>query len=226
MRRYAVSFLIALAIYAGLAFLIFFKSPKPPQPPQQNRSVRILDLKSAKGRAHTPQTQAQTQTPSTQATKSADPTRKRQSAPAKSAKTPKPISQNELNDFFQKTTAKTAPNPTNLAQIYKNTYNLLSKDEKTFLKENLSKIGLITQRYLDKNGYPHLAAQLGISGANIVEFFLHPNGDISEITLISSSGTTMLDENTKSTIKEAYKDYPLPSQTTRIRILVNYIIIR
>lgn len=57
---------------------------------------------------------------------------------------------------------------------------------------------------------------------NIVEFFLHPNGDISDLKLINSSGYSSLDKNSIETIEIAYKDYPRPNEKTKIKIYVYY----
>ena len=59
-------------------------------------------------------------------------------------------------------------------------------------------------------------------GDNVIEFYLHPNGDITELMLLRSSGYSLLDENSLHTIKIAYKDYPYPSEKTKIRIRVTY----
>jgi len=57
---------------------------------------------------------------------------------------------------------------------------------------------------------------------NIVEFTLHPNGDISDLKISNSSGYSSLDENTIETIEYAYKDYPRPKSPTKIKIYVYY----
>ncbi|MGD9595809.1 MAG: energy transducer TonB, partial [Wolinella sp.] len=67
-----------------------------------------------------------------------------------------------------------------------------------------------------------IAGQLGQEGINAVEFYLHPNGDISDLRLIRSVGYTLLDKNSLKTIEIAYKDYPRPKTKTKIRIKVYY----
>lgn len=106
-------------------------------------------------------------------------------------------------------------------EIYGESFESLSQSERKFIENNLQNIGKITQRYLR---YPRTAGRLGQSGDNIVEFYLHPNGDISELKLISESGYSMLDENSIHTIRLAYKDYPYPSERTLIRIRVFYFL--
>lgn len=94
-------------------------------------------------------------------------------------------------------------------------YGLVEQD---FIINNLRDIGRITQRYLK---YPVNAIRLGQQGKNVVEFYLHPNGDISELRIIKSSGYEILDRNSERTIELAYKDYPHPISKVRIRIFVD-----
>lgn len=91
--------------------------------------------------------------------------------------------------------------------------------EQEFLVNNLRDIGRITQRYLR---YPPSAARLGQEGVSAVEFYLHPNGDISGLKIIISSQYMLLDRNSERTIEIAYKDYPRPVSKTKIRIFVTY----
>ncbi|WP_419770004.1 MAG: energy transducer TonB [Candidatus Marinarcus sp.] len=106
-------------------------------------------------------------------------------------------------------------------ELYGEEYNSFSQVQKIYLKNNLRDIGRITQRYLR---YPILAGKLRQQGTNIVEFILHPNGDISNLRLTNSSGSNSLDENSIETIKIAYKDYPKPKEPTKVKIYVNYTI--
>ena len=80
---------------------------------------------------------------------------------------------------------------------------------------------MITQRYLV---YPGLSIKTRQSGINVIEFVLHPNGDISDVRITDSSNYTALDKNTVETIQLAYKDYPKPTEPTQIKIYVRYIL--
>lgn len=91
--------------------------------------------------------------------------------------------------------------------------------EQEFLVNNLRDIGRITKKYLE---YPPSAIRLGQEGLSAVEFYLHPNGDISELKIIVSSNYMLLDRNSERTIEIAYKDYPRPITKTKIRIFVTY----
>lgn len=92
-------------------------------------------------------------------------------------------------------------------------------EEQEYILNNLANIGRITQRYLR---YPPNAGMLAQSGGNVVEFYLHPNGDISDLKIIKQSGFILLDRNSIKTIEIAYKDYPHPKTKTLIRFFINY----
>ena len=104
-------------------------------------------------------------------------------------------------------------------QLYGEEFGDLGTAQKDFIRNNLRNIGRITQSYLS---YPRIAAYFEQSGVNAVEFYLHPNGDISGLKIIKSSGLSSFDAQTLHTIKIAYKDYPRPTETTLIRIHVTY----
>ncbi|MFP6176699.1 energy transducer TonB [Helicobacter pylori] len=104
-------------------------------------------------------------------------------------------------------------------ELYGEEFGDLGTAEKDFIRNNLRDIGRITQKYLE---YPQVAAYLGQDGTNAVEFYLHPNGDITDLKIIIGSEYKMLDDNTLKTIQIAYKDYPRPKTKTLIRIRVRY----
>ncbi len=104
-------------------------------------------------------------------------------------------------------------------ELYGEEFGDLGTAEKDFIRNNLRDIGRITQKYLE---YPQVAAYLGQDGTNAVEFYLHPNGDITDLKIIIGSEYKILDDNTLKTIQIAYKDYPRPKTKTLIRIRVRY----
>ncbi|RXK00389.1 hypothetical protein CRU98_04315 [Arcobacter sp. CECT 8986] len=110
-------------------------------------------------------------------------------------------------------------------KLYGKEYDKFTKVQKEFLQDNLKKIGRITQKYLYKRGYPRIAIRTKQEGMNVIEFYLYPNGDISDMKIINSSNYSTLDKNTKETIETAYKDYPRPKEKTKIRIYVHYKIL-
>lgn len=108
----------------------------------------------------------------------------------------------------------------NISEIYGPEFGQLGTEEQEFIINNLSYIGRITQSYLR---YPANAGMLKQEGMNVVEFYLHPNGDISDLKIIKPSGFILLDRNSTRTIEIAYKDYPHPKVKTLIRFYISYI---
>ncbi|WP_456383244.1 TonB family protein [Hydrogenimonas sp.] len=106
--------------------------------------------------------------------------------------------------------------------LYKDEFDHFTPNQKRFIKNNLNRIQAITQHYLTIRGYPPFAAQQRMQGINVVEFHLHPNGDITDLKVIASSGFDILDDNSLDTIRTAYKDYPRPKETTKIRFYIHY----
>ncbi len=109
-------------------------------------------------------------------------------------------------------------------QLYGKEFDTYSETQKKFIKNNLGTIHAITQRTLTRNGYPEVAVQTRQQGTNIVSFYLHPNGDISDLKLKRHIGHQALDQNTLDVIRIAYKDYPLPNKKTKIIFYVKYSI--
>ena len=91
-----------------------------------------------------------------------------------------------------------------------------------FIVNNLRDIGRITQYHIDRRGYPREAALLGQSGKNIIEFYLHPNGDISELRVVASSNSIILDNDMQTNIKVAFREYPRPTTKVKIRCFMTY----
>ena len=91
-----------------------------------------------------------------------------------------------------------------------------------FIVNNLRDIGRITQYHINRRGYPREAALLGQSGKNIIEFYLHPNGDISELRVVSSSNSIILDNDMQTNIKVAFREFPRPTTKVKIRCFMTY----
>ena len=111
-----------------------------------------------------------------------------------------------------------------IKKLYGAEFNTYSETQKKFIKNNLGTIHRITQNTLTRNGYPEIAVQTRQQGTNIVSFYLHPNGDISDLKLKKHLGYQALDQNTLDVIRTAYKDYPLPNKKTKIIFYVKYSI--
>lgn len=130
---------------------------------------------------------------------------------------PTPIQQSLSYQLADQQTKK------NISEFYGAEFGQLGLEEQEYILNNLAYIGRITQSYLR---YPPNAGMLAQSGGNVVEFYLHPNGDISDLKIIKKSGFILLDRNSIKTIEIAYKDYPHPKTRTLIRFYINYYLIR
>lgn len=109
-----------------------------------------------------------------------------------------------------------------IRKLYGKEFKTFSKSQKIFILKNLETIHQITQRVLIINGYPESAVRTKQQGVNIVSFYLHPNGDISELKLKKEMGYEVLDKNTLEVIEIAYKHYPQPKKKTKIIFYVKY----
>jgi len=107
-------------------------------------------------------------------------------------------------------------------RLYGSEFKSYTPKQKKFIKNNLETIHQITQRILVMNGYPQEALDLFQEGVNVVSFYLHPNGRISNLHIKESSNSYFLDENTRRVIEMAYSQYPLPKVKTKIIFYVNY----
>jgi len=141
------------------------------------------------------------------------PQKKRQTIPKKSLENflladPIPLDRKLLDDITK-----------SYLKLYGEEYNSFTKVQKVYLQRNLKNIGRITEKYLE---YPDIAVRTRQYGMNIVQFNLHPNGNISDLRISHSSGHSSLDKNTIETIEFAYKDYPRPKTVTKIKIYVSY----
>jgi TonB family protein len=111
-----------------------------------------------------------------------------------------------------------------IKQLYGSEFDSFTPTQKKFIKKNLGLIHRITQRTLIQNGYPDVAVRTMQEGTNVVTFYLHPNGNITNLRLLSRIGYTALDDNTLQVIRIAYKDYPHPKTKTKITFYVQYSI--
>lgn len=95
-----------------------------------------------------------------------------------------------------------------------------------FLLNNLRDIGRITQYHINRRGYPQGAKLLNQQGKNIIEFYLYPNGDISDLRVVSSANSIILDNDMMTNIKIAFKEYPRPTTKVKIRFFMTYTLFK
>ena len=83
----------------------------------------------------------------------------------------------------------------------------------------------ITQEILNRVASVNLTKDLNVNRVNIIEFYLHPNGDMTDFKFLEKSGYYILDKTTQETIEYAYSKYPPVSEKTLIRYNVFYNLI-
>ncbi len=112
----------------------------------------------------------------------------------------------------------------NIKDAYGETFGELSPGEQKYILDNQEIMRRITQQVLNRVGRVNIPNDLRVNSSNIVEFYLYPNGDISDIRFIEKSNFYILDDTTRETIEYAYSKYPRPEQKTRIRYKVGYFL--
>jgi len=111
-----------------------------------------------------------------------------------------------------------------IEKLYGDDLNRMSKYQRDYILNNAGMMQQITQRVLNRVGRINIPSQMHFSSSNIIEFKLHPSGDISDIKLLESAGFKILDETTRETIEYAYKDYPHPQEVITVRFIVGYLL--
>jgi outer membrane biosynthesis protein TonB len=107
-------------------------------------------------------------------------------------------------------------------ELYGDVFGELSAGEQKYILDNQEIMRRITQQVLNRVGSVNLKGDLRVNTSNVIEFYLYPNGDISDIKFIQKSGYFVLDHTTRETIEYAYAKYPRPEQKTLIRYKVGY----
>jgi len=110
----------------------------------------------------------------------------------------------------------------NIKDAYGASFGELSPGEQKYILDNQEVMRRITQQVLNRVGRVNIPRDMRVNSSNIVEFYLYPNGDISDIEFVDKSNFYILDDTTKETIEYAYSKYPRPEQKTRIRYKVGY----
>ena len=110
----------------------------------------------------------------------------------------------------------------NIKEAYGDKFGELSEGEKKYIIDNQEIMRRITQEQLNRLGPVNIPKNLHVDTGNIIEFYLHPSGDISGLKIISASGYEILDETSLQTVEYSYHRYPLPKQKTLVRYKVGY----
>jgi len=109
-----------------------------------------------------------------------------------------------------------------IQRLYGDKFNELSEGEQRYILDNQEVMRRITQGVLDRYGRSRIPDNIRTQDTNMIEFYLYPNGSISDIHYLKNSQLSILDDTTKEVIELAYGQYPKPQQKTLIRYRVFY----
>lgn len=142
--------------------------------------------------------------------------------PIKQVQKRKTIQEKTLENFLSQKEPVNNEILNQLERLYGREYQSFTKVQKAYLEKNLNNFQVITQRVLNRLGYPRLAQKLRLSGKNIVEFMYYPDGNIKNLKITNSSGYAVFDDYSIKLIEIAYKDYPRPKTPTKLKFQVHY----
>ncbi len=114
----------------------------------------------------------------------------------------------------------------NVKELYGDEFGKLSAGQQKYILDNQEVMRRITQQVLSRVARVNLPHDLNVNRSNVIEFYLHPNGDMSDFKFLEKSGYYVLDDTTKETISYAYSRYPRPAEKTLIRYNVFYNLAR
>ncbi len=114
----------------------------------------------------------------------------------------------------------------NIKELYGEEFGKLTPGQQQYIIDNQEIMRRITQQVLTRVARVNLPRDLNVNRNNVVEFYLHPNGDMTDFKFLHKSGYYVLDDTTKETIEYAYSRYPRPKEKTLIRYNVYYNLAR
>ncbi len=91
-------------------------------------------------------------------------------------------------------------------------------NEKVYIQNNLNKIVLLIKENLY---YPRRARKRGIEGSVMVKFFLHKDGTVSHIQILSSK-SDILSRAAMKTINNLSGKFPKPNEELTLSVPINY----
>ncbi len=121
-----------------------------------------------------------------------------------------------------KTTKRSSQVAQNVKELYGSKFAELSQGEQKYIQDNMEIMRQITQDTLNRVGRVNIPDNFRVNSINVIEFYLHPNGDMTDFKFLQNSNYYILDDTTKETIEYAYSKYPRPAQKTLIRYKVYY----
>lgn len=109
-----------------------------------------------------------------------------------------------------------------IQKLYGDKFNELSEGEQKYILDNQEVMRRITQNVLDRYGRSRIPDNVRTNDTNMIEFYLHPDGSISDLHFLKNTQLSILNDTTKEVIELAYSKYPRPQQKTLIRYRVWY----
>jgi len=113
-----------------------------------------------------------------------------------------------------------------MKKLYGSQWGKLTEGQQKYMLDNQEIMRRITQEVLTRVARVNLQRNLNVNATNVIEFKLHPNGDMSDFKFIKNSGRYVLDDTTKETIEYAYSRYPRPKEVILVRYNVYYNLAR
>jgi periplasmic protein TonB len=110
----------------------------------------------------------------------------------------------------------------NIKELYGDEFGKLTPGQQKYILDNQEIMRRITQEILTRVARVNLPPDLNVNRINVIEFYLHPNGDMTDFHFLKKSGYFVLDNTTKETIEYAYSRYPRPKEKILIRYNVFY----
>lgn len=122
-------------------------------------------------------------------------------------------------------TLKSAPKTnSNIQQLYGDKFDELSAGEREYLKQNLNEISNIAQKTLNRVGAAKIPNNYHTQSFNYYEFYLYPDGSISDIKFLLNGEMSILDDTSRITIEVSAHKFPRPKEKTLIRFKTRYSI--
>ena len=110
----------------------------------------------------------------------------------------------------------------NIKELYGEEFGKLTPGQQKYILDNQEIMRRITQQVLTRVARVNIKQDFNTNTTNVIEFKLHPNGDMTDFRFIKKSGIYVLDDTTKETIEYAYSRYPRPKEVILIRYNVYY----
>lgn len=107
-------------------------------------------------------------------------------------------------------------------KLYGSQWGKLTPGQQKYMLDNQEIMRRITQTVLTRVARVNLKNDLNVNRSNVIEFYLHPNGDMTDFRFLEKSGYYILDDTTKETIEYAYSQYPTPKEKILVRYNVFY----